>query len=337
MRVLLSGAFEFMDVRVGFGNASYYIYKTLKNQGVDVIVKEPDDSFVKADIEICFNQPHNYQFISNGYKIGYTPWESSDFFPGWHEKMNECDEIWATSYWNKSIFEYHFPDKEIFVYQHGIDPVYKSMKRKLNPKKPFTFLYIGEPSARKNGIMVAQTFIKLYGNNPEYKLIIKGVNESSIKIQGPMGGEFEADPAFFYKNIYTILDSYQISKMVKLYQNADVFLYPSWGEGWGFNPFQAIATGLPTISTYKWADYQDLIPVHVDSVPELSPWQDIHPGYMLKPSYGEFKAGMAQAKDNYELLADITYQNAIELHERYSWDKVTQPAVERLQKIYNCL
>ena len=40
MRVLLSGAFEWMDVRVGFGNASYYIYKSLKKQGVDVVVKK---------------------------------------------------------------------------------------------------------------------------------------------------------------------------------------------------------------------------------------------------------------------------------------------------------
>ncbi len=41
-----------------------------------------------------------------------------------------------------------------------------------------------------------------------------------------------------------------------MYHQHDVMIYPTYGEGFGFIPFQALATGMPVISTHEWADYK---------------------------------------------------------------------------------
>lgn len=338
MKIYLSGAYEYMDPNVGFGVTAINSYKALKDAGLDVSCKDLKSSAgYDADIEICSQQPHNYRFLSKGYKIGYTPWESTDFPASWYWPLNNCDEIWTTSEWCKKIFEEKFPDKKIFVYSHGIEPRFAPKKRVYDSSKPFTFLYIGEPYVRKNGQLVVDTFVKLFGNNPEYRLIVKGTDESTVMVKDPDFSGMLYPPGMVYDNVITVLDKYSDDEMIQLYNMADVFLYPSAGEGWGFNPIQAMAMGIPTICTYDWADYRKYITVPVPSTQVWSRWQDIHPGKVYEPDAKYFEDAMSSAKEFHKVWSDRAFKNSFEIHEKFNWTVQTAPAVERLKEIYKNL
>jgi glycosyltransferase involved in cell wall biosynthesis len=338
MKVYLTGAPEHMDVRVGFGNASYHIYNTLKNLGVDVHIKKLNDRTpYEADVEIAFDQPQNYKFMCpTSYKIGYTPWESTEFMPNWYKPMRECDELWTTSEWCYNIFKQKLPDKEIFVYNHGIDHAFRPKKRKYSSDRPFTFLFIGEPYWRKDGDLVARTFAKLYGDNPDYRLIIKGTGMHTIKIKDKTDSYY-GSPEALYDNIIAITDYLKPEQVVELYAHADVFVYPTWGEGFGFNPLQALAMGIPVISTYAWSDYSDYITVPIESSFFPSPWPEIHPGFMMKPDHKHLELAMKVAKDMHEKWCGQAFLASLEIHKEYDWVKVTEPAVARLEKIFSSL
>ena len=335
MRVYLTGAFELMDRRVGYGNASYYIYETMKKLGVDVHIKDvKDNSPYDADIEISFDQPSRYRFMCpTSYKIGYTPWESTEFLPNWWRNLNAVDEVWTTSYWCENIFQQKLPNKPVFTYQHGIDHKFRPKKRVHDLSKPFTFLFIGEPYWRKDGDLVARTFAEFFGDDPDYRLIIKATNINTIKIHHEQKNIF-GSPEALYDNIITMTNMLTSDELIMLYEEADVFLYPSWGEGFGFNPLQAMAMGIPTVCTEAWADYRDYITVPLDSTLHLSPWQEIHPGFMLKPNHMRFRAAVMNAKDNYDEWSSFAFKQSFKIHEEYDWEKVTRPAVDRLEKIY---
>ena len=124
-------------------------------------------------------------------------------------------------------------------------------------------------------------------------------------------------------------------QMVGLYNQCDVFVYPSWGEGFGFQPLQALAMGMPVISVDGWAEYKDYITWPVDSKWEISPWQDKHPGYMMKPNKEQLKEKMIESINNYSNVLQDTFKKSFEIHKKYDWLEVTKPAVERLHVIYN--
>ena len=328
MKISFTGAPEWMDRNVGYGEASNHIFNSFRKAGLECTIKDKS-----ANIGISFIQPPFYTFASHQYKIGYTPWESTEVFKNWLTPMNYVvDEIWATSEWVADVFSKH-TDKPIFVYEHGVDESWIPVKREIDSSRPFRFLHIGEPSSRKDAQTVVDVFVNLYGNNPNYELILKCTKLNSTAVFDPNTGQVLGSPELYYKNIRVIESMLSVEQMNGLYNLCDVLVYPSWGEGFGFIPLQAMASGMPTICTEAWAPYGKYITMPLDSVLTPSPWQITHPGLMLKPSYSQLKYFMEDAQKKYEKYAELAYKNAFLIHKKYNWDAVSKPAIERLKKI----
>ena len=318
---------RYMDRQVGYGEASYNIIKSFKHLGVDVELEAK-----KADIEICFADPGNYIFYdSSSYKIGYSAWESSEMSQTFKTNMQYCDEIWGTSEWITDIYKKLFSSKKTFTYQHGVSENWKPKLRK-SANRPFTFLHIGEPAGRKDAQMVVDAFVELFGHNPNYRLVLKCTKMNTTRVTHPRG--YLLSPAALYDNIVEISGMLSEEQMDSLYDQCDVFVYPSWGEGFGFNPLQALAKGMPVICVDGWADYKKYITWPLKSKWEISPWQDKHPGYMLKPDKENLKHHMMNSVEEYPKVLTDTFRNAFEIHREYDWIEVTKPAVARLRKIY---
>jgi len=327
MQVSFTGAPQYMDRNVGYGEASFHIFNSFKNLGVECLIKSKE-----TNIGISFNMPHMYLFGKDQYKIGYTPWESTELLFGWHHALAHVDEFWTTSPWCAEIFSKH-TDKPIFVYEHGILDDWIPKKRSIDPSRPFRFLHVGGPSDRKDAQLVVNTFVELYGDNPNYELILKCTRMNTTRVKDPITKEYDGSPNVFYKNIKIIESKLSPEQMFDLYDMCDVFVYPSWGEGFGFNPLQAMAMGIPTICTEAWATYAKYIPMPLNSTWHQSPWPDIHPGLLLKPDALQLKFYMEDVVKNYQNYSDLTYKNSFLIHKDYNWDKVSKPAVERLKKI----
>jgi glycosyltransferase involved in cell wall biosynthesis len=338
MKILLSGGFCHMELDNGWGKAARGMYYELKKTGFDIqLVSRFGEYFQDydedIDIEISYKYPKHFKFFSEtSYKIAITPWDSSDVPQIIKQEFAQADEIWGSSFWTSSIYEKNNVHKNIFTYRHGLSDYYTPKKHVHNNGKPFTFLHIGEPSARKGGKLVVDCFIELFGNDPNYELILKCYQNSEIMVSDPDFGVISGPPYDFYQNIKYVPDAVSLEELILFFNLADVFVYPSYGEGFGYTPLEAICLGVPTICVPDWADYAKYITVPLKSNLEDSPdW--FHPGKVFMPDKNHLKELMLKARDEHEKWADVAFKNASLAYEEFKWETTTKPAVERLKNI----
>lgn len=315
----------------GFGYAGHNIRKSLTSLGHDVSLF--DDT---ADIQLSFCHPVFYENVTNQYQIGYSPWESSTLPEGWLDGFNSMDEVWATSPKVKEWFVNAGVKKPVQVYEHGIDPAWSPKRR--NPHKKLRFLHVGEPSPRKGGQLALEAFRDAFGARDDVHLTIKanGHNTtraylSTVNRGGPRN--ILGLPHEVYQNVTMIDRTLSTDELVGLYHSHDVLVYPSWGEGFGLIPLQALATGMPTICTGAWAPYQRFLGnLSLDAEEYHSPWPDFHPGLMYRPDRHHLIDLYRYSFDNYTALSKIHFDNADDVHSQYNWDELTKKAFSHLEK-----
>lgn len=310
---------------MGYSHASYQAMKALTRAGFPSSVLDSN-----APIGISMGFPSDYKFFNHQVKIGYTAWESTELKDGWKERMLYVDDLWATSSWTAEVFKEATGREDIHVYPHGISIDWSPKKRELG--NVFRFLHIGEPQARKNGQLTVDAFAELFGNNPEFQLILKCTNINTTRVFHE-DGTIAGGPDSKYKNIKVITQEMNHNTMIDLYHAAHALIYPTTGEGFGFIPLQALATGMPTATTTPWAEYEKYINVPIKSILSPSDMQKIHPGNVYNVCKDEIKKSMIEIVENYEKYRKSSYKNSFHVHMDYDWDHVTQTTVERLKKI----
>jgi len=315
------------DITVGYGQAGKGIIESLQELGHLVNLNNP-----KAPIQLNFIQPIHYQFNNTDqYKIGYTPWESTDLPMYWLENFNKCDEVWTPSALIAAWYKKAGVKKPIKVYHHGIHDIWKDPKLREKKDDVFRFLHIGEPAPRKGGDIVVETFIELFGNNPKYQLTMKANQHVSSRFKDIFGKEYDLAKFTNIKFITQQLNDQQILKIMHMH---DCLVYPSWGEGFGFIPLQAMATGMPTICVDTWAPYDNFITLKLNSTLTNSPWPLMHPGLMFEPDRKHLKELMLEVIENYKQYSKESFKNSFDLYEEYDWVKLTKKAFSHLEKIF---
>jgi glycosyltransferase involved in cell wall biosynthesis len=319
-----------LEVTQGYGYAGYNIIKSLQELGHTTPFNHPD-----APVQFDFTQPYYYQWHPghNQYHIGYTPWESTQLMDGWVDAMNACDEVWTTSDWCMDVFEKAGVTKPLFLFPHGIEHIWKPFRRLYSGQK-LRFLHVGEPAHRKCGQMAFDAFVELFGNDNRYHLTIKSNGYSTIRAKLP-SGEI-ADPEERYHNVTIIREVLDINDLISLYNKSHVLLYPSYGEGFGFIPLQAMASGMPTIMNTTWAPYRDYsVGLNVTDREVDTLWPEVHPGKVLEPNFESLKEQMARAADDFETYADAAFEVAPSIHLAYDWKNVTEAAFEHVVKRFS--
>lgn len=313
----------------GYGYAGRSIVNSLNLLGNFVPFQDP-----KSPVQLNFSQPDLFKLHRGQYQIGYTPWESTVVPKRWHEMMNHCDELWTTSDWCANVFENN-GFKDVKVFPHGIDPMWTSKKRER--KETLKFLHIGEPAPRKGGQMVVDAFSYLFGNKPEYSLTIKCFNQNTTRVYNNyIDKNIIGVPNELYSNIHINDKVLKDQELVRLYHEHDVLVYPSYGEGFGFIPLQALATGMPTISTYDWAQYRDYIgPLKLNSEVIDSPWDYMHEGKVFEPKYQHLLELMRDIDLNFKAYSAYYYTQSTKIHEEYNWLQLTNNAFDHIFKKFS--
>ena len=138
-----------------------------------------------------------------------------------------------------------------------------------------------------------------------------------------------------YSNITVITESMSDEELVKLYHDHDVLIYPSYGEGFGFIPFQALATGMPVICTDGWAHYNEYLgPLKLRSELIDSPWP-VHQGKVFEPEYNHLVELMRDVSINYNGYAGYYFAQSTKIHEEYNWDRLTNKAFAHIFKKFS--
>ena len=135
--------------------------------------------------------------------------------------------------------EYSFINDKINFIYHGKNEIFSFDE---NIKKEDYILYVGSLNDTKNFSSVIKAFLKL--KNSRYKL----------KMIMPSSSNFEIDEDKLHllneaknnKNI-EIVDYLSQDRLVKVYQKAKIFVFPSYHESFGFPVLEAMACGTPVI------------------------------------------------------------------------------------------
>lgn len=303
------------DVTRGYGNAGFQVVTSLQSLGHTVPFNDPT-----AQIQISFCPPVYYEFHESQYKIGYTPWESTELPSNWLKNMNKCDEVWATSQWVADVYADIGVKPPIHIYEHGLDHRWEPVERKIDDK--IHFLHIGEPALRKGGQMAVDAFRAAFGDRTDVHLTVKAYFDHYLRTFG------ETELECLYKqfdNVTVIKDNVSFTELKQIYARAHCLIYPSYGEGFGFIPLQALGTGMPVISTGEWAPYRHHLTWEIPGRWDRSIWS-VHPGNVLYPQYDDLVEILRTVPDEIEAALKFTYAEAPAIHAEYDWVKQTEKA-----------
>lgn len=299
---------------VGYGVAAIETIQSLQRRGIKVSYDSHEPL-----VHISFVQPDFYHGLNDQYRIGYTPWESSEVPEWWISHMQECDEIWTTCSYVENIYNEAGVNDIVRVVPHGIDPeIWTISEREVSDK--FYFLHVGGTTARKGGQRVVDAFLDLFDGNEEVMLILKsnGITETRWTDKGTYKGNASYHPQI--ENYHTYFDS---ESLASLHHRCHCLVYPTNGEGFGFIPFQAMATGMPTIVTNGTActDYAEMaIPLNCSP----TKGKGIHLGNWVEPDPDDLRDKMRAVYENYQAAKNHALQSARIIHATQTWDHIGQ-------------
>lgn len=312
-----------LNLTGGYGIASYNIITSLQKIGHNV--QYNSSTF---PVQLFFSFPSFYaDFIRpNQHKIHLLVWESTEFPEGWHEILEEVDEIWTASDWCKKIVEDN-GFKVSNVYPHGIDPIWKPQKRSVNSR--LRFLHDGEPAVRKGGQLAFDAFKTAFGDSDEVELILKAKRSSLVRKYDHYGSIVGVPDG----NVRIITSTMELEQVVSLYHQSHVLVSPSYGEGFGFPALQGLATGMPTIATGEWCHYDNFLgDLSLSSTCIDSPWPQVHPGKVVKPDFDDLVDKYRFVYDNYDQLAKKYHSQSFDVHEEYDWVKLTEKSFRNISE-----
>lgn len=302
----------------GFGYAAVCLINALARTGIHVKYLSSTER-----VHISWVQPDWYEGEKHQYRIGYTPWESSVVPETWPGIMNECQQIWTPTRYCKNVFESSGVTTPITVVPHGIDPNhYPIMDRTLG--EHFVFLHVGGPTERKGGQKVFDTFRELFEGDHRFQLVMKVSKHSEVRYYDKHGRFL---PAEDHPQVTVVSAELDVTDLAKLYRLAHCVVYPSNGEGFGFIPFQGIATGCPTIMT-NGTGMSDFAYLSMPLGYRPAPGEGVHLGTWMEPDMDHLKYLMQHVVDNWEQERAIALEGAHWIHQNQTWDHIANQVLE---------
>ncbi|MGR3175960.1 MAG: glycosyltransferase [Candidatus Scalindua sp.] len=231
-----------------------------------------------------------------------------------HKSINRADIIIADSYSTKrDIIELlNVDEKKIKVVHLGVEsrfrPISNVEEYRLRNNLPSKIiLNVGTLEPRKNVVALIRAFKKLKGRGlKDYKLVIAG------------------EKGWLYKKIFDEVKSNDLQKEVlflgivededlpMLYNCADIFVYPSLYEGFGLPPLEAMACGVPVITS------------NTSSLPEVVG----DAGIMVDPNdVNSLCEGICKVLEDRELRQRMRNMG-LEKSKLFSWDKAARAILE---------
>lgn len=195
------------------------------------------------------------------------------------------------------------PTQKFIVIENGVDTQRFAFRRKFN-KKVLTILGIGRLMPRKGYQFVIEALPEVLKNtNQKFEFICVG------------GGDYMEDlkaMAKKYKVLKYIKFVGQLSydEIYELYKESDIFVHPSLAEGMPLALLEAVASGLPSITT-RIAGNEDLVENNVN-------------GFLIEPEDVEGISASLIKLLNSESLRKRYSLGSVKLAQRFDWKIISK-------------
>lgn len=281
----------FAKVQMFYMEPEWYDLRNMKN------LRSPD-----------FQKHYDHQ-----YKIIGTHLEADVVWSHWIDTMNAVDEIWVGNDFAKNAVLNSGVTTPTYVFEHGIDSMWKPRKRGQNKK--IKFLHVDSGSPRKRADLVERAFLTLFANNPHVELTLKYHSHEAPTSYSVMKLFVEE-----HENIKKIYKTVSQEEMVQLFYDHDVLVYPSEGEGFGFIPLQALCTGMPVISTGRWCSYEKYLGQNIiDSKMGKTTYTGYFEGNVVLADFDSLVDHMRNVYENIDFQCDYFFKQSTEVYEEYNW------------------
>lgn len=303
---------------------NYGFFKILNWPSIDVLMKEKFDIFLMPHINFI-SLPKNTANILTVHDISFL--SRPEFFSKrrnfWHQMINikkltnRFSNIVAISENTKNdLIDYcAVPEEKIRVIHSGISDKYFNFSGIANRFCQGNYiLYLGTIEPRKNieNLIKAYEILRLKNDSlADYKLVIAGGK----------GWKCEADYEAINESLFAddiIVTGYITDEeKIALYNQAKLFVFPSFYEGFGFPPLEAMASGVPVV-----ASSLSSLPEIVGSVAMLANPYDAH-DLAIAIEHG---------------LLDHTWREfsrlkGVEIAKLFNWQKTAQAYLQLFEEI----
>lgn len=220
------------------------------------------------------------------------------------------------------IARYGVPDDKVTVTPLAVETNhFRPVSKDARWQKPY-LLFVGTLEPRKNVPLLVRVFARVAKNMP-HQLVIAGKSDSDY---GNILREVEVQKL---TGRVTVADFIDYEDLPALYSGADLFVWPSVYEGWGFPPQEAMACGTPVVVSDGGAlpevvgNAGEVVPFNTDSLPART--RDI--------DFEEQLASKILSILNDQGKREEMRQVGLERVKQFSWDKV----VEKTTVVYKQL
>jgi glycosyltransferase involved in cell wall biosynthesis/GT2 family glycosyltransferase len=258
---------SWINAPTGYAVSSQYLVLALEQLNVDVRygfvygVEEPPNEDERINevrrkqkdldvTQVVYGQGDVFFKNSGRYKVGYSMLEVTGIPSDWVEQANSLDEVWVPSEFNRQTFSASGVTRPIHVMPLGVDTNYFHPfinSRRIEDK--FVFMSVFEWGERKAPEVLLQAYNQEFSSSDDVVLLLKVINtDPAVNIERHVEAmRLRSDRAPIVIVLNQNIPSYQ---MGSIYCSSDCFVLPTRGEGWGMPTLEAMACGLPTISTY---------------------------------------------------------------------------------------
>jgi glycosyltransferase involved in cell wall biosynthesis len=258
----------------------------------------------------------------------------------WQLAMEYEEFVVVPSSWMQVVVTRDVADTEVIVSQHGIDDIYLGAKLAQVPAEGFRFLHCCSAAAfpeRKGTPQALRAFERHLERQPglTLTLVVPELRRPIKRLLGALSSRAR-------ENVLVQVEPYGVdpARMIRLYQDHHALLCPSRAEGFGMQPLEARALGVPVVQTFCTGMADHTADTNYGQYPpgtvyvHTGAFEEAWGGFGLAPGLTDdaVYAAMAKCLENYGALSRAARKAAVEMGS-WSWVERTRGLAERLMEI----